>query len=389
MRTRISGTPLTAFLTLAWCLEGANDFRIAHWINAHGDEPMAMAQSADGKSLVIGTEKGEILVWDIAGRRISKRLTQGEPVHAVAVAGAPGIIFAAGGRHIGARRSGLVRRWNLDAGTYTDLQPASPSAILSLATDPVSGIVAASNMTGELFVWDARGRLLLDRRWNESILGLAVQGRSILLTTVDLNAAQRAMRNQEFATNAITELDLDNQEAPPRQVVPRQEGRFWGSATPSPDGKWIAAQVNEMTGRSVILFERTKGQTPVREAGKFPNRSAALWSTDDSLVLLSANVPAEIIRLTANGQFEKTDLLAAGNWRRSGSPADLRGAVISPDKTKVWELFRLGNALAECSLVQKSCKIIYQAPPFAVAMHVQERNDGLLATAGDDGLVRV
>jgi len=147
--------------------------------------------------------------------------------------------------------------------------------------------------------------------------------------------------------------------------------------------------VNEMTGRSVILFERTKGQTPVREAGKFPNRSAALWSTDDSLVLLSANVPAEIIRLTANGQFEKTDLLAAGNWRRSGSPADLRGAVISPDKTKVWELFRLGNALAECSLVQKSCKIIYQAPPFAVAMHVQERNDGLLATAGDDGLVRV
>jgi WD40 repeat protein len=389
MRKRISGNLFLAFLTLTWCLEGANDFRITHRINAHGDEPMALAQSADGRRLVIGTEKGEVLVWDIAERRLINRLDQGEPVHAVAVADAPGFIFAAGGRHLGVRRSGLVRRWNLNAGTYTDLQPASSSSILSLATDPASGIVAASNMTGELFVWDARGRLLVSRRWNESILGLAIQGRSILLTTVDLNALQRAAMNQEFATNAVTELDLDNPEAPPRQVVPRQEGRFWSSANPSPDGKWIAVQGNERTGRFVILFERTEGQRVVREAGKFPNRSAALWSADGSLVLLAAEVPAEIIRISADGKLEKTDLLAAGNWHRSGSPADLRGAVISPDKTRVWMLFRLGSALAECSIVKKSCEIIYQVPPFAYAMHAQERDDGLLATAGDEGLVKV
>jgi hypothetical protein len=59
MRTRIICTPFTAFLILAWCLEGDDDFRIAHRINAHGDERMATAQSADGNSLGIGTEKGE------------------------------------------------------------------------------------------------------------------------------------------------------------------------------------------------------------------------------------------------------------------------------------------------------------------------------------------
>ena len=66
-------------------------------INAHGDEFMALALTKDERHLIIGTESGKLIVWDIAGRRILKQLDQGSPVHCVVGLNDSDTFIAAGG----------------------------------------------------------------------------------------------------------------------------------------------------------------------------------------------------------------------------------------------------------------------------------------------------
>jgi len=49
--------------------DGELTFEIKHRVTAHGDEFNALAKNSDGQRLFIGTEKGEIIVWNIASQR--------------------------------------------------------------------------------------------------------------------------------------------------------------------------------------------------------------------------------------------------------------------------------------------------------------------------------
>ena len=59
-------------------LIGEGDFRFEtkHRVNAHGDEFNCLARSADGRRLFTGTEKGDIIVWDLAANRLERTLHQ-------------------------------------------------------------------------------------------------------------------------------------------------------------------------------------------------------------------------------------------------------------------------------------------------------------------------
>src|SRR5689334_23774723 len=64
---------------------GEDDYRfeVERRLNAHGDEFMALAQTTDGRYLIVGTESGKLIIWSIAERRIVKVLDQGSAVHCV------------------------------------------------------------------------------------------------------------------------------------------------------------------------------------------------------------------------------------------------------------------------------------------------------------------
>ena len=74
--------------------EDEYDFRITHRINAHGDEFMSLALTPDGQRLVIGTEKGELIVWGVSEQRVLKQLSQGSPVHCVVALDASHLVAA-------------------------------------------------------------------------------------------------------------------------------------------------------------------------------------------------------------------------------------------------------------------------------------------------------
>src|SRR2546428_178737 len=96
------------------------DLHIAHRINAHGDEFMSLSLTSDGRRLVIGTEKGELIVWGIVERKILSQFHQGSPVHCVVALSEPRYIVAVGGPHSEDKQSGVARRWNIDTGTYEE-----------------------------------------------------------------------------------------------------------------------------------------------------------------------------------------------------------------------------------------------------------------------------
>src|SRR5215510_6085724 len=55
-------------------------FETRHRVNAHGDEFNALARSSDGSRLFIGTERGDIIVWNTATQQTERRLHQSSAV---------------------------------------------------------------------------------------------------------------------------------------------------------------------------------------------------------------------------------------------------------------------------------------------------------------------
>jgi hypothetical protein len=78
-----------------------------------------IGQKPDGKRLFIATEKGEIVVWDISSHKAERTLRQASPVHFIAALSDPREINAAGSKHQMSLNA-LVRKWNVDTGTFVD-----------------------------------------------------------------------------------------------------------------------------------------------------------------------------------------------------------------------------------------------------------------------------
>jgi WD40 repeat protein len=314
-----------------------------------------------------------------------KRLDQGSPIHCVAALAEPRFVIAAGGPHSGQKRFGIVRKWDIDSGTFEDFKQSGPSTITALAADPGSGIVVAANPTGGVTAWDSHGQVMASRNLDRGIVAIALMGRTILVTVVNAEAAQRAAAGGQLPSNSILQISIDRIDETPRMLAREQPGRLWTRVDPSPDGRMLAFQFAERAGSFVVVLNRADG----REMARFPNRSSALWSRDSNLVVFDQEVPAELMKVDSNGRVTRTDLLVGGKWHRSGTPADLTGRAVSDDNSLVWEVFRLGNTLAQCTLDTRSCDVLYQLPPLAYVMDVLERDDGLIATGGDDGFVRI
>src|SRR5689334_8779088 len=94
----MQATTLTRAFAQAEDEEGYG-LRMMHRINAHGDEYMGLAATPDGRQLVIGTEKGELLVWSVGERRFVRKFSQGSPIHAVVVLRDGRHVLAGGGEH--------------------------------------------------------------------------------------------------------------------------------------------------------------------------------------------------------------------------------------------------------------------------------------------------
>src|SRR5689334_14382237 len=85
-------------------------FEVERRLNAHGDEFMALAQTTDGRYLIVGGESGKLLIWSLAERRIIKQLDQGSAVHNIIALKDSDTFVAAGGPHSGPTNYAVIRK---------------------------------------------------------------------------------------------------------------------------------------------------------------------------------------------------------------------------------------------------------------------------------------
>ena len=355
--------------------ENAYAFEIQRRLNAHGDEYMALALTSDERHLIIGTESGKLLVWGIAERRILKQLDQGEPVHCVVALNDADTFVAAGGPHTGATQRATVRKWRLSTGVSEEWQGLTEGTILALAFDPKTELVTAGSTKGQLAVWHStNGQIITKRTVNGGVSGLAINGQEVYVTTFQ--------PSEEESQNSILRLRVDEPSLPETDLTKDKDGS-WGDLKTSPDGRFLAAQSEGDNERGVALFELSTGnKISTLEGEKFA------WSTNGQLVLFDHEVAIGRVSIDAHGQISHSKLSEGAQWHGLGDPSNMTGRVISKDGSRAWEVFQIGATLVELDLDNKGFKELHRVNGHLYALHVNEKL-GLIATGGDDKLVRV
>jgi WD40 repeat protein len=387
IRVLIIALLVFAFLTVpSRAQDSANQefkFESKHRVNAHGNEFNGLAKSADGKRLFIATEKGEIIVWDIASQRAERTLRQPSADHLVASLGESNEILAVSSNHFSPGNA-LVRKWNVETGTFVDLPGVDESSFLSaLATDSKTGLAAVGALNGSVFVWNlATNKQLASWKLDQAPFALALIGRGVYAATVDPKAAQSAYGIGE---NAILKLNLDDPNQPPGEFL-RVPKWSWTTLTASPDQRLLSATVQNGTQEKTVIIDPNSKA----ELGNF-GASASLWLDASKLVLFDWLDPSEIVQVPQRGRATSIRRLPRMKADTDGRAFQLTGQVANAAGTKLWASYEKGPGLLEFDLTNNKIKTLIQGPSGAYAISVSdpESDAGQILTGGADGYVRL
>ena len=353
-------------------------FEVERRVNAHGDEYMALAQTTDGRYLIVGTESGKLLIWSLAERRIVKQLDQGSAVHCVVALNDADTFVAAGGPHGGLTNRPVIRKWHIGTGESEEWKGLTDGSIFTVAFDPKSELVVADTFTGSLAAWNSTtGALVGKRSFDGPAAGLAINGKEIYRTQMSLTD------DDDEKPNTIVRFRIDQPNRQPVVITKEGEGELWGRLDISPDRRFLTARRFKDSHVSVVLRDlATQKEITTFEAQNFA------WAANASLVLFDGEVANARVSIDGKGRVTRTDLFKAADWHGAGSPANLTGQVVSADCSMVWEVFQLGATLVELDLIKKTFEELHSVRGYLYALDVREPLN-LIGTGGDDGFVRV
>ena len=362
--------------------EGDFKFEIQHRVNAHGDEFNALAKSSDGQRLFTGTEKGDILVWNIAANRLERTLHQPSAVHFVVALPSAREFIAAGSNHLKPSNP-LVRKWNVETGTFVDLTGIDADSFLTaIATDNDAGLIATTTETGSIVVWDLEtNKQLAQLKVNGVPTAVALLGRNVYVAVVD-----RIYASRMTGEGAIVKLNLDDQNQGPVDFL-RVRGRFWQSLASSPDHRLLSATYREgFHGENTIVIDPVSKLT----MGNF-DASASLWLDASTLMLFNWMDPFEIVQVSTTAPAKSIRKFERMESDTPGRAFDLTGQVSNADGSKVWASYGKGPGLLEFDLSTNTIKTLIGGPSgaYAVSVVTQDGLTGELMTGGADGYVRL
>jgi len=354
------------------------DFHVLHRVVAHGDEFNSVLLSEDGERLFIGTEKGEVLIWSIPDRRIVRRLNQGSPVHAVVSLGSDKEILAAGGNHSETSNSAVVRKWNLEKGTFEEWLGMENDSVVLVRADVGKNLVVGSSLRGHVVVWEAKtGKPIA--RWNIpdlSMPGLALIGRTVYFTAINPQAPL------EKQSNSIMTLDIDHPDRPPQSLFARKAQQVWTQLSSAPKGEVLAATQYDIAAQKigVALINPQKG-----EIQRIVEGMSSAWSSTGGMVSFDSYRPIKAIALKEGGESDWTK----PGWHAQGSPAEMIDLAITADGNTAFAVYRKGAALAKWDKQTGKADILTMTSGSLFAMDIlEEDGSGIALTGGDDGFVR-
>ena len=356
---------------------GELKFSVKHRVNAHGDEFNALAKSANGQWLFVGTEKGEVIIWNIARKQVERRLRQPSPIHLVATLSDPHYIIASGSEHHEPMRP-LVRKWNVETGAFVDLQGLPPVSFpTALATNDT--LIAVGCDDGTVLVWDATSeKILATANVKEVPLSLALIKRTLYIVSVN----RAAIIADAASANAISKLSIDDPKKEATEFL-KIPGRQWTAVGASPDGRLLSATYRSPGGgRTVVIEPDSKS-----ELGTF-SESIFVWTKPTNFLLFDWLDPSELVQIVKNGKVRSIKKFGRFKSDTSGRAFDLTGQVASDDGARAWATYRKGPALLEFTFASRKIKTLIGGPSGAYALSVSTP-DGLLLTGGADGYVRL
>lgn len=361
-------------------------FRKIHRINAHGDEFMAIDLSSDNKRIAVGTEKGEVIIWNILDKKIEKRLKQNFPVHAVVFINDGQSIVAAGGEHIGKHNCSLGS-WNIATEKFQNWNECGNDSLMYLSVDKRSGIVATSDANGFVTMWNGSdGKQVAVWNTKKTTLGLAVSEKTVYLSQTSKQLINQPDDDEESIPVEIYKLSAESSKKKEQVFVPKKNGRILVTMEFSPDNKMLAVRGVEDQEYKYFIFDPKNGNliTSIKAY-------QAKWMSNEKILVSDNDSPNEIVKIGKDGTTTIETINKGGGFRSAGSPANLTGIAVSNDGNKVWSTFQIGGFLVEYDLAKKTADALISSNSLPFAMDVFEigNNKGYLVTGGDDKFVRL
>ena len=352
-----------------------------HRINAHGNEFNGLVKSSDGQRLFVASENGEIIVWNIAAGRVEQTLRQPRPVHLIAALSNAHSFVTAGSNHF-APENAEVRKWNAKTGVSVELQgPAKKSFPIALATEPKTGLIAATTIEGSIHVWDAMSNAQLATWTIEDIpRAVAILGRDLYVVT---NDRKDLYADSALGESAIVKFNVDDPKSGPIDYL-RIPKRHWSEIDASPDRRLLSATYQNDGGNTVFIEPASKA-----EIATLSNRDFS-WIDSSKVILFESHEPASIAQFQNNGPPITTKLERAKTDPRERA-FYLTGHVVNAEGSKAWAVYSMTGGLLEFDLVTGKAKSLVRALPGAYSLSVDTTNGetGHVLTGGGDGFVRL
>jgi len=359
-------------------------FEPEHRAIAHGNEFNALALSADERRLFIGTEKGEIIVWNISEQLVERKLNLGKPVHFLVALADPRYIVASGEEHLGKDMRTTVRILNVETGAFDDMPGIGDiRAVMALSVEPVKGLVAAAALSGlnaEIMVWDVTSKkLIANWKLKQFPVAICLAGQKVYVSTADL---QSLAGDEPPKESKFLEFDITAPKNIPRDFI-KTTRHFWSELIVSPNGKMIAA-VDSSSGYHLILFNvASRAEVATLEA------TTAVWIDDENFLTLDGLDPEKIVQFARAGGAKTVKSFTRKDWNLSGPREfELSGQVAVKDGSRAWSIYRKGAGFFEWNLKAKTAKRLIQESGGAYTLSVLPQL-GLVLTGGLDGFVRL
>lgn len=353
-------------------------------INAHGDEFTTMDMSPDKKRLAIGTEKGDVIIWNIETAKLEKQFHQGHPIHEIIFVG-NGSVVVAGGNHTGTHNC-LFGKLDIATGRFEEWSGAGADSLMYMSLDETTGILATATVNGYITAWDTangKRKALWDAK--TTVLGLAVSGSSVYVSRSDIDTS-RGLDDDSDVLGEIIILSVDDPKKSTKTFMPKKVGyatrlRF------SPDKKMLAANLFQSDGPTIGFFDSVNSKQIASVEGSLNVR----WLGNERVLLSDDEEPLKFCTIGRDGKIMIDEINKGGGFHGSGNPTDVSGQAVSADERFVWHSYKKIGALAQFDLKTKESKLLIALAPFPYAMDVRELNDktGYVVTAGDDKFVRV
>lgn len=349
---------------------------------AHGNEFNALALSADERRLFIGTERGEIIVWNISEQRIERKLNQGKPVHMIVALTDPKFIVTSGEEHLGDNVRTTVRKWNVDTAAFEDLPGVGDiPVVLALAVEPVKGFVAAAGINGSVRVWDSiSNRVVASWELEQVPVAMCLAGKEVFVSTVD---AEILAGDRDPMESKLIVLNVSAPTIGPKEFF-KGTGRFWSDLTVSPDGKTISAANSSSKGEQLTLLDPAKKL----EVTSF-KANAIVWIDSKKLLTFDGLDPSEIYQITDDGHAKSIQTFKSNTWNLGGGREfELSGHVVLKNGSRSWTIYRKGAGFYEWDLKAETAKVLIAEHGGAYTLSVLQK-EGLVLTGGRDGYVRL